>query len=843
MNQRYLGNVDGACDLSLHTEFLQSLSQAQLDGERNEKWTSLFNGEGVSGAGSQMDSTEHRNGDTLCLDKSLDVCATSFPECPVALKVSPAVHAETNSLCKSYDYSRNDRSSLPSCSSVLQGFSPAFQASEASSQSSKSSLEYSQECLEFLASSSELVPVSSEAIVKHLGTAKLLPDAEDLDHSVETFEVLSSPRAECVPFSQAGQEPDSGDGPEIIYVSSTPQKKADRQLVDVIGPLGDPESPFSTSLDNVDVFMLPEASSSPSGDNSLQETTNDLSSAQETTPLVSEVDTDLLQRQKPVSEPLIDLTGTDCVPDVLEENINTKVPNDNAKTPPRLGERKLPARSSRGMRLESIVMNINSSRYNISDRNKSGKKSFESTDVKMRRSNRLLGKNRKCTSEEKPKVVAKKQKRSNSESCKLDTSVLEEQTSVNSLQKSLVRFKRKVSKDQSPQSVNPQVPQKDKSSDVTFEDTLSMVVSPKSTTKSQHFPSKRSQKIQKSPTKSPKSLSKSPKTKNIKPIKKKRSPRAKIKCRAKKKRSVFTGQNASSMFSPKEPEIKLKYVNYKEEKRDLKTNSFEPFIRVQRKGQLPSVCTLVNYSDEVRMSKKHSQAQRVSTDFVSATVPSTSCLYLGRMTMQGDQQRALVCCLCGQSANAMDLGDLHGPYYSEAYRPPTNRSKEGPGAKEEDSSDSDLSNSESSCGTTKWMSIKSNKQRQWSSAKGFRPSAKHPQADTEDWYSPPVVPLGPCEYWLHEDCGVWSAGVFLVRGKVYGLEEAVRAAQSTMCSSCGDKGASLGCLFKGCANKYHFRCALHSDCVLTEENLSIRCRKHRNKTIKVSCSSSRRDDR
>ena len=44
----------------------------------------------------------------------------------------------------------------------------------------------------------------------------------------------------------------------------------------------------------------------------------------------------------------------------------------------------------------------------------------------------------------------------------------------------------------------------------------------------------------------------------------------------------------------------------------------------------------------------------------------------------------------------------------------------------------------------------------------------------------PVVPLEPCEYWLHEDCCVWSAGVFLVKGKVYGLEEAVKVAQETV---------------------------------------------------------------
>lgn len=31
-----------------------------------------------------------------------------------------------------------------------------------------------------------------------------------------------------------------------------------------------------------------------------------------------------------------------------------------------------------------------------------------------------------------------------------------------------------------------------------------------------------------------------------------------------------------------------------------------------------------------------------------------------------------------------------------------------------------------------------------------------------------------------------------------------------MCSACHNPGATLGCFFKGCPNKYHYRCALES---------------------------------
>uniref|UniRef100_A0A3B4U8N0 PHD-type domain-containing protein n=1 Tax=Seriola dumerili TaxID=41447 RepID=A0A3B4U8N0_SERDU len=212
--------------------------------------------------------------------------------------------------------------------------------------------------------------------------------------------------------------------------------------------------------------------------------------------------------------------------------------------------------------------------------------------------------------------------------------------------------------------------------------------------------------------------------------------------------------------------------------------------------------------------------------------------------------RSLVCCLCGRSANAMDLGDLHGPYYPEGYQPSTKTPASVSGLKgdEDDYSDSDSSSCSirgrrrKSAGPHSPWSLRPGAQlkqkgllenRRWTGDSTGSPAAKRARsdpssADVEDWYSPPVLPLEPCEYWLHEDCGIWSAGVFLVKGKIYGLEEAVKVAQETVCSACRDPGATLGCFFKGCPNKYHYRCALESaDCVLIEENFSMKCKKHK----------------
>ncbi|KAI5608692.1 transcription factor 20, partial [Silurus asotus] len=91
----------------------------------------------------------------------------------------------------------------------------------------------------------------------------------------------------------------------------------------------------------------------------------------------------------------------------------------------------------------------------------------------------------------------------------------------------------------------------------------------------------------------------------------------------------------------------------------------------------------------------------------------------------------------------------------------------------------------------------------------------------------PVVPLDPKELWVHESCIVWTSGVYLVNGRLYGLQEALDGARDTSCSHCEMPGSTLGCYSKGCTLRYHFLCAVEADCCLNEENFSLRCPKHK----------------
>ncbi|XP_077412646.1 transcription factor 20 isoform X1 [Vanacampus margaritifer] len=91
----------------------------------------------------------------------------------------------------------------------------------------------------------------------------------------------------------------------------------------------------------------------------------------------------------------------------------------------------------------------------------------------------------------------------------------------------------------------------------------------------------------------------------------------------------------------------------------------------------------------------------------------------------------------------------------------------------------------------------------------------------------PQMPMDPEELWVHEGCIVWTSGVYLVNGRLYGLQEALDGARETSCSYCEMVGSTLGCYSKGCIRRYHYICAIETDCSLNEDNFSLRCPKHK----------------
>ncbi|XP_053209262.1 transcription factor 20-like [Panonychus citri] len=82
------------------------------------------------------------------------------------------------------------------------------------------------------------------------------------------------------------------------------------------------------------------------------------------------------------------------------------------------------------------------------------------------------------------------------------------------------------------------------------------------------------------------------------------------------------------------------------------------------------------------------------------------------------------------------------------------------------------------------------------------------------------------EVWFHEDCLVWSNGVYLVGHRIRNIEEVIKDCSENICCECKLKGAPLGCLRKGCSPRFHYLCAKEKGCDMDEENFSIHCPKH-----------------
>ncbi|MCJ8746026.1 hypothetical protein PDJAM_G00137060 [Pangasius djambal] len=263
--------------------------------------------------------------------------------------------------------------------------------------------------------------------------------------------------------------------------------------------------------------------------------------------------------------------------------------------------------------------------------------------------------------------------------------------------------------------------------------------------------------------------------------------------RRKKKKQQRCGLSPPppSAFPSHEPEIKLKYTSCKEEKREGRGNTFAPYVRMEF-----SDCTIVNFEEDGDFQARKRRPAAASPGIV----PTSSCLQLGRLGSEGRRQTGELCCLCGRTANAAGLGDLHGPY--RPCGPDGTTSSRGPDG---------TTSSRGPDGKCHHADLLMNGHED--------AGAKRKRTSDE---------VG--ERWVHEDCSIWSAGVFLVKGRLYGLDEALRLAQQAVCSCCHRCGSTLGCFFKGCPNKYHFPCALQAECVFNEENFTLRCPEHKNKS-------------
>ncbi|XP_054762428.2 transcription factor 20-like [Lytechinus pictus] len=213
-----------------------------------------------------------------------------------------------------------------------------------------------------------------------------------------------------------------------------------------------------------------------------------------------------------------------------------------------------------------------------------------------------------------------------------------------------------------------------------------------------------------------------------------------------------------------------------------------------------------------------------------------------------------VCTLCGNPPNFGILGDLYGPYYPPGCDVPSSKKDSTSKNDKHRGSDSWESRRGSkggrqSAGTSRKGSVQESrsqrgkslmakqadfsKTRKWRQIKTYmedmslttgRKSLKRRKSESESDF---------VELWVHEECAVWSQGVIFLQGTLFGIHEASKEAENKKCSLCRDSGASIGCMYKGCKQVYHYLCAVEAECQLHQDNYSMTCPKHKDKKVKM----------
>ncbi|XP_032287548.1 retinoic acid-induced protein 1 isoform X1 [Phoca vitulina] len=316
-------------------------------------------------------------------------------------------------------------------------------------------------------------------------------------------------------------------------------------------------------------------------------------------------------------------------------------------------------------------------------------------------------------------------------------------------------------------------------------------------------------------------------------------------------------------LDPAEPEIRLKYISScKRLRADSRTPAFSPFVRVEKRDAFTTICTVVNSpGEEPKPHRKPSSSASSSSSSCSfsldatgaslATLPGgsvlqprpslplSSTMHLGPVVSKALSTSCLVCCLCQNPANFKDLGDLCGPYYPEHCLPkkkPKLKEKVRPeGTCEEVSLPLERTLKDLECTATVATGKPPRPEGPADPGKqgSLRTSARGLSRRLQSCYccdsrgdggeeaapadksrkhecskEPPAEPGGDTqEHWVHEACAVWTGGVYLVAGKLFGLQEAMKVAVDMTCSSCQEAGATIGCCHKGCTHTYHYPCA------------------------------------
>lgn len=266
-----------------------------------------------------------------------------------------------------------------------------------------------------------------------------------------------------------------------------------------------------------------------------------------------------------------------------------------------------------------------------------------------------------------------------------------------------------------------------------------------------------------------------------------------------------------------------------------------PFIQIKGPRDSPISVSIVNTPVEDDAERKSSKCKKFHDDSEYRHKVRSKGLHCSTLSNKYDAQTkdvSWICVFCKRgphstdpnvlgpstfSAQVLPPGDLFGPYVITSNCPEYERRLEDPYDKQFKSKKiARVLDASNTSNVLMKVSGKKSKRKHSESDRSFN------ELDVTD-PNLGITETGDktFEIWVHEDCVVWSPGVYLVGPKIVGLEEAVWTSCNVSCTRCGFKGANVCCLRRGCTNIMHFGCSVASNWQLDFDNYTALCIAHK----------------
>lgn len=259
--------------------------------------------------------------------------------------------------------------------------------------------------------------------------------------------------------------------------------------------------------------------------------------------------------------------------------------------------------------------------------------------------------------------------------------------------------------------------------------------------------------------------------------------------------------------------------------------SFCPYVRINNSRDFSSWCAIVNRPEDavVFQRRRKKGILRMKNPFtVAKVVPHAAAMLQGPLVNKNLIDRCLTCSLCGKPSNYRDLGDLCGPYYTEdgvprkiltiehteslrevpektndnnsssSDEPGSSSKNEGEGTIERDGNTEVSTQEGSSSRHHHWRYRRAERIertgreggprrltlrerfRRMKQLQAISTGASSDQEGSGSMFQRLQVEAEAKEHWAHENCAIWTKGVIMVAGRLYGLKEAANNSAQTV---------------------------------------------------------------